>query len=60
MGASPEESMVAPVMGMGMNGVGHLYMQTNASRSCVIRYQRSADGTITQVERRCAGENCTY
>jgi len=33
---------------MGMNGVGHLYMQANEIRNCVIHYQRPADGTITE------------
>jgi hypothetical protein len=52
--------MVGPAMGHGMNGVGHLYIQTNEIRNCVIRYQRSADGTITEAERCYTGENSTY
>ena len=45
---------------MGMKGVGHLYMQTNEVLNCVIRYQRPADGTITEAERRYTGKNSTY
>jgi len=30
---------------------GYLYMQTNEIRNAVIRYRRSANGTITEVER---------
>ena len=39
-----EQSMASPAMGHEMNGVGHLYMQTNEIRNCVIHYHRSADG----------------
>ena len=31
---------------------GHLYMQTNEIQNAVIHYVRSANGTITEVERR--------
>ena len=51
MGAPTEQSMAVPVMGHEMNGVGHLYMQTNEVRNCVIHYHRSADGTIAEAER---------
>jgi hypothetical protein len=37
---------------MGMNGVGHPYVQTNEIRYCAIRPQRPADDTITKAERR--------
>ena len=30
---------------------GHLYMQTNETRNAIIHYQRSANGTIVEVER---------
>jgi 6-phosphogluconolactonase (cycloisomerase 2 family) len=33
------------------HGGGHLYMQTNESRNAIIHYHRSANGTITEVER---------
>jgi 6-phosphogluconolactonase (cycloisomerase 2 family) len=47
--------MTEQPMGMGAphqtNGVGHLYMQTNELRNCVVHYRRAADGTITEAER---------
>jgi hypothetical protein len=46
MGASPEQSMVAPVL-------------TNEIRNRVIHYQRSADGTIAEAERCYTGEGST-
>src|SRR5258708_10296678 len=30
---------------------GHLYMQTNETRNAIIHYLRSANGTITEMER---------
>src|SRR6201984_3700826 len=42
--------------GMGMNGRGgHLYMQTNEVKNAVIHYHRSANGTLTEVERVATG-----
>jgi len=41
--------------GMSPHGGGHLYMQTNESRNCVIHYHRAANGTITEVERVATG-----
>jgi len=42
--------------GMGMNGRGgHLYMQTNEIKNAVIHYQRSGNGTLTEVERVATG-----
>jgi 6-phosphogluconolactonase (cycloisomerase 2 family) len=35
----------------GMDGVGHLYMQTNEIRNCILHYRRAADGTLTEMER---------
>ena len=35
----------------GMSRAGHLYMQTNEVRNCIIHYLRSPDGTITEAER---------
>jgi 6-phosphogluconolactonase (cycloisomerase 2 family) len=35
-----------------MSTVGHLYMQTNEVRNCVIHYARAGDGTLTE-EGRC-------
>jgi len=34
-----------------MTGGGHLYMQTNEKRNCVVHYRRAADGTLTEAER---------
>src|SRR5262245_48822512 len=34
---------------------GHLYMQTNEIKNCVIHYQWSASGTLTEVERCLTG-----
>jgi 6-phosphogluconolactonase (cycloisomerase 2 family) len=34
---------------------GHLYMQTNETRNAIIHYQRSANGTLTEVERVATG-----
>jgi hypothetical protein len=46
-------SMQAP-QGQMMQG-GHLYMQTNEVRNCIIHYLRSADGRISEVERYFTG-----
>jgi DNA-binding beta-propeller fold protein YncE len=41
---------------MEMNGRdGHLYMQTNEIKNVVIHYHRSANGTLTEVERVATG-----
>jgi hypothetical protein len=34
-----------------MHHSGHLYMQTNETRNCIIHYLRAPDGKITEVER---------
>jgi 6-phosphogluconolactonase (cycloisomerase 2 family) len=47
MGMSPHKS--------GMNGCGHLYIQTNETQNRVIHYRRAADGTITEVARSRTG-----
>jgi 6-phosphogluconolactonase (cycloisomerase 2 family) len=36
---------------MQMNRGGHLYMQTNEIRNCIIHYLRAPDGTIAEHER---------
>src|SRR6201981_1149077 len=49
MGTSKEMGMSRE---MGMNGRGgHLYMQTNEIKNAIIHYHRSANGTLTEVER---------
>ncbi len=45
---------------MGMNAVVRLSIQTNVIRHFVIRYQRLADGTITEAERCYTGKTSTY
>jgi WD40 repeat protein len=45
----------APLMRPEMNGGGHLYMQTNEVRNCIIHYLRAADGTVAEVERSYTG-----
>jgi len=41
---------------MSMNGQGgHLYMQTNEIKNTIIHYHRSANGTLTEVERVATG-----
>jgi 6-phosphogluconolactonase (cycloisomerase 2 family) len=42
-------------MGMSSHSGGHLYIQTNEIRNCVIHYRRAANGTITEVERIATG-----
>lgn len=42
-------------MGMSSNGGGHLYMQTNETRNCIVHYHRGANGMITEVERTATG-----
>jgi 6-phosphogluconolactonase (cycloisomerase 2 family) len=49
------QPMMQPVESMhAMNGheaIGHLYMQTNEIRNCIIHYHRFPDGTISEHER---------
>src|SRR5580704_11426291 len=47
---SDKETQMSPRKS-DMNGGGHLYMQTNEIRNCIIHYRRSADGTLTEAER---------
>src|SRR5215475_14224144 len=50
-----KESNMSKEMMMSNHGGGHLYMQTNEIRNCVIHYRRAANGTITEVERTATG-----
>jgi WD40 repeat protein len=34
---------------------GHLYLQTNETRNCVVHYRRTANGTLTEIERIATG-----
>ena len=53
MGTSREMGMSKE---MSMNGRGgHLYMQTNEVKNVIIHYHRSANGTLTEVERVATG-----
>jgi 6-phosphogluconolactonase (cycloisomerase 2 family) len=36
---------------MGTSNGGHLYIQTNEIQNCIIHYHRSANGSLTEVER---------
>ena len=42
---------MSKAMSMSSHGGGHLYMQTNEVRNCVVHYRRGANGAITEVER---------
>jgi len=42
-------------MGMSNQRGGHLYMQTNEVRNCVVHYRRAANGAITELERTATG-----
>src|ERR1700747_3775574 len=59
--AMPKEMMgTSKDMGMSkemsMNGRGgHLYMQTNEVKNCIIHYHRSANGALAEVERVATG-----
>jgi len=46
----PQGQMMQTPQGHMMQG-GHLYMQTNEVRNCIIHYLRAPDGTIAEVER---------
>src|ERR1700747_1467215 len=56
MATEMKEMSMSKEMGMSkemsMNGRGgHLYMQTNEVKNAIIHYHRSANGTLTEVER---------
>src|SRR5262245_9479060 len=50
MNRSKGRDMMAP-NGQG----GHLYMQTNETRNVIVHYRRSANGTLTEVDRVATG-----
>ena len=52
MGMSKEMGMSSMTNG---HGGGHLYMQTNEVKNAVVHYHRSANGTLTEVERVATG-----
>src|SRR5262249_61842794 len=56
MSMSKEKKMSTDMGMMAPNGQGgHLYMQTNETRNVIVHYRRSADGTLTEIERVAAG-----
>jgi Lactonase, 7-bladed beta-propeller len=46
----PQGQMMQPPHAQ-MTGGGHLYIQTNEIRNCIIHYFRAPDGTLHEVER---------
>jgi 6-phosphogluconolactonase (cycloisomerase 2 family) len=46
-----KEAMMMKDMSMAKAKPGHLYMQTNEIQNAIIRYERSATGALTEVER---------
>src|SRR6266404_8037814 len=53
MGMSKEMGMSREMSTNGRGG--HLYMQTNEVKNAIIHYHRSANGTLTEVERVATG-----
>src|SRR5258707_13944225 len=52
MGKSMEQEVsLSKEMSMSSHRGGHLYMQTNEVKNAIIHYHRSANGTLTEVER---------
>src|SRR5262245_7251988 len=50
-----KEAVTSKEISLTSYGDGHLYMQTNETRNAIIHYHRSANGTITEVERVATG-----
>jgi 6-phosphogluconolactonase (cycloisomerase 2 family) len=46
-----KESNMSKEMNMSTHGGGHLYIQTNEVKNCIIHYHRSVNGALTEVER---------
>jgi 6-phosphogluconolactonase (cycloisomerase 2 family) len=51
----PKEMSMSKEPRMSNGHAGHLYMQTNETKNCVIHYHRSANGALTEVERVATG-----
>jgi 6-phosphogluconolactonase (cycloisomerase 2 family) len=52
MGMTSEKmGMTSEKMGMSNGRGGHLYMQTNETKNCIVHYHRSANGALAEVER---------
>jgi 6-phosphogluconolactonase (cycloisomerase 2 family) len=56
MNMSKETNTSRGMESMAPNGQGgHLYMQTNENRNLIVHYRRSANGTLTEIERIATG-----
>jgi 6-phosphogluconolactonase (cycloisomerase 2 family) len=53
--AKDKEMGMSREMGMSNARGGHLYIQTNETKNCIIHYHRSANGALTEVERVATG-----
>jgi 6-phosphogluconolactonase (cycloisomerase 2 family) len=53
--AKETEKGMSREMSSSNGGGGHLYMQTNEVKNAIIHYRRSANGTLTEVERVATG-----
>ena len=51
----PHEMGISKEMRMSNQHGGHLYMQTNELRNCLVHYHRSANGKLHEVERVLTG-----
>jgi 6-phosphogluconolactonase (cycloisomerase 2 family) len=51
----PKEMSMSKEMSTPNGRGGHLYMQTNEIKNAVVHYHRSANGTLTEVERVATG-----
>jgi 6-phosphogluconolactonase (cycloisomerase 2 family) len=51
----PKEMSMSNEMSTPNGRGGHLYMQTNEVKNAVVHYHRSANGTLTEVERAATG-----
>ena len=51
----PKEMSMSNEMSTPNGRGGHLYMQTNEVKNAVVHYHRSANGTLTEVERLATG-----
>lgn len=51
----PKEISVSKEMSTPNGRGGHLYMQTNEVKNAIVHYHRSANGTLTEVERVATG-----
>jgi len=52
---SKSQEMRMSEMGISVQDAGHLYIQTNEIRNAIIHYHRSANGTLTEVDRVATG-----